>query len=287
MIQNILTCTDGSVYATSVYDHTLWAATRSTAAVHVLHMLDPRTNVAGGFDLSGNLELDTGTELIEEIVQLEEAKSRLLRERGKLILADAKKHLIDGGVGQVTVEQQNGRLIEAVTRVEQEKQADLVVLGKRGEAADFDKLHLGSNLERVIRGSQRPVLVAARKFAPIERFLIAYDGGPSAEKAIRFAVKQPLLTGLECHLVRAGKIDDDAAWFLQEAAGKLRDAGYTVHAEAIAGAPEAVIAEQVNKHAIQLLVMGAYGHSRIRQLMVGSTTTEMVRTCAVPVLMFR
>ncbi|MEO6054349.1 MAG: universal stress protein, partial [Chthoniobacterales bacterium] len=37
----------------------------------------------------------------------------------------------------------------------------------------------------------------------------------------------------------------------------------------------------------QLLVMGAYGHSRIRQLMVGSTTTAMVRTCQVPVLMFR
>ncbi len=38
---------------------------------------------------------------------------------------------------------------------------------------------------------------------------------------------------------------------------------------------------------IHLLVMGAYGHSRIRQLMVGSTTTAMVRTSHVPVLMFR
>ncbi|MCC5842027.1 MAG: universal stress protein [Opitutales bacterium] len=287
MIQNILTCTDGSVYAPSVYDLTAWAAKRSDAAVHVLHMLDPRTNVAGAFDLSGNLEPGTGAEVIEEIVKIEETKSRLLRERGKVILTNARKHLADAGVTRVSVEQQNGRLVESVTRMEKEKQADLIVIGKRGEAADFDKLHLGSNLERVIRGSARPVLVAARKFVPIERFLIAYDGGPSAEKAIRFAMEQPLLEGLECHLVRAGKIDEKAEWYLQEAAGKLRETGYTVHAEAIAGTPETVISGQVTKHAIQLLVMGAYGHSRIRQLMVGSTTTEMVRTCQIPVLMFR
>lgn len=33
--------------------------------------------------------------------------------------------------------------------------------------------------------------------------------------------------------------------------------------------------------------MGAYGHSRIREFILGSTTTTMVRTCLVPVLMFR
>jgi nucleotide-binding universal stress UspA family protein len=33
--------------------------------------------------------------------------------------------------------------------------------------------------------------------------------------------------------------------------------------------------------------MGAYGHSRIRQMIIGSTTAEMVRSCKVPVLMIR
>lgn len=36
-----------------------------------------------------------------------------------------------------------------------------------------------------------------------------------------------------------------------------------------------------------LLVMGAYGQSRISELFVGSTTTAMVRTGKVPVLLFR
>lgn len=37
----------------------------------------------------------------------------------------------------------------------------------------------------------------------------------------------------------------------------------------------------------QMLIMGAYGHSRIRNLIIGSTTTSLVRSCRLPILMFR
>jgi nucleotide-binding universal stress UspA family protein len=33
--------------------------------------------------------------------------------------------------------------------------------------------------------------------------------------------------------------------------------------------------------------MGAYGHSRIRNLVIGSTTTSMIRNCRIPVMLFR
>jgi len=284
-MKTILTCTDGSLYAPSIYDLTAWAARRLDAAVRVLHMLDPHRERSESADLSGSLGPDTGEDLLNELVALEETKNRLAREKGKHLLAGAVRHLRDAGVSAVTSEHQHGELVEAVTRLEAD--CDLVVMGKRGEAADFARQHLGSNLERVIRASIRPVLVASRKFDPITRFLIAYDGGPSVEKAIQFAIEHPLLKGLECHLVRAGKIDAQAEWFLQEAAGKLRSAGYVVTTQATPGDPEQVISEAVSQQSIHLLVMGAYGHSRIRHLMVGSTTTAMVRTCHVPVLMFR
>ncbi len=284
-MKQIISCTDGSIYAESVYDHTAWAAQHTDAAVRVLHMLDHHRERADVTDFSGNMGPDTREDLLNELVTLEETKSRLARERGKAILAKAKSHLEAAGIKDVTTEQQHGQLVESVTRLE--AGADLVVMGKRGESADFATLHLGSNLERVIRASIRPVLVASRKFSPIERFLIATDGGPSAEKAVQFAIDHPLLRGLGCHLLRAGKIDDPAEGFLEETAGKLRDAGYDVTAQAIEGDPEHVISDAIEREGIQLLVMGAYGHSRIRHLMVGSTTTAMVRTCHVPVLMFR
>src|SRR3546814_2711651 len=91
----------------------------------------------------------------------------------------------------------SGDIVEAVAEMEEDTR--LLVIGKRGEAADFAKLHLGSNLERVVRTSRRPILVASRAFRPIERFLIAFDGGPSAVKAVEHIAGGSLLRGLQCH----------------------------------------------------------------------------------------
>ena len=68
---------------------------------------------------------------------------------------------------------------------------------------------------------------------------------------------------------------------------KLREAGYVVEANLLPGDPDDVIAAEVENRGIDLLVMGAYGHSRIRYLVIGSTTTNLVRSCKVPALLFR
>lgn len=284
-MKKILTCTDGSIYSQSIYDLTAWAAKHTDAAVHVLHMLEAHRERAETSDLSGNIGFDSGETLLKELVSLEETKNRFAREKGKLILAEAERYLTGAGLSNVTIEQLHGELVEEV--VKQEVDADLVIIGKRGESAHSAKLHLGSNLERVVRASIRPVLVASRQFVPIEKFLFAYDGSLSTEKALKFLLEWPLLKEAECHILRSGKVDADAEWFLNEVAAKLKAVGYPVKIHILAGSVEDAIADTVQKENIQMLVMGAYGHSRIRQLIIGSTTTTMVRTCHVPVLMFR
>jgi len=64
-------------------------------------------------------------------------------------------------------------------------------------------------------------------------------------------------------------------------------AGLDVAIRREAGDPAEVIAERVRDAEFDLLVMGAYGHSRIRTLIIGSTTTALIRSCKVPVLLFR
>ncbi len=280
----ILSCTDGSVYARGVYDHSAWAAGRLNAEVHVLHMLE-HPEKPDHTDVSGTIGMDASAELLAELVALAETQGRVAQVKARAILAEAQRHLAAGGVSKVVIEQQHGALVDSIERFE--ATADLVVIGKRGEHADFAKLHLGSNLERVIRSCHHPVLVASRAFQPIERILLAYDGGPSVLKAVDFILHSPLLKGVHCHILRAGKIDDNARYYLEETAGKLRVAGYEVTSQAITGRAEEVIAAAVNEHAINLLVMGAYGHSRIRQFIIGSATTTMIRTVHVPVLVFR
>jgi len=282
---NVITCTDGSLYASSVHQHGAWAATRLQTRVTLLHVLDPHRELAQGNDHTGAIGFNASAELTEELVKLEAAQARVARLKGTALLDDATKQFAAAGINSVETLQRHGTLVETLTDLE--PTSSLVVIGKCGVHADLPKGHVGSQVERVIRGSARPVLVAARDYKSIDRFLIAYDGGPSIRKALEFIYQSPLLKGLPCHLLRAGRIDDTARYYLYETADKLRLAGFDVTAQAHAGNPESVISDYVRNQSIDLLVMGAYGHSTLRQFILGSTTTTVIRSCDVPVLMFR
>jgi nucleotide-binding universal stress UspA family protein len=168
-----------------------------------------------------------------------------------------------------------------------EKDADLIVIGKRGEAADFNSGHLGSNIERVVRSTKIPVLVASRSFQPIKKVLVAFDGGPSSLKAIEYFAKQKQYNSLECLVLSVGVDSTDQRRQLEGAVATLKTGGYNATGEIVAGHTEMAIAAKVEQANFDLLLMGAYGHSHIRNLIIGSTTTEMIRSCKVPVLLFR
>lgn len=280
----LLALIDASVYAQSVCDHAAWAAARLDASVEVLHVLGRRDTSSIPADYTGSLSADARDTLLAELAALDEEKARLAQKRGRLVLDEAKARLAAAGIDAVT-SLRLGDLTETVA--EREMDAELVVIGKRGEAADFAKLHLGSNLERVVRASRRPALVAARAFRPIERVLVAFDGGASALKAVDHIARSPMFAGLSCRLLMVGAETSDARKKLDGAVAQLAAAGYVPKADLVPGQPEQVIAQSVEREGIDLLVMGAYGHSRIRNLIVGSTTVEMVRSCKIPIMMFR
>src|SRR3546814_13575837 len=65
-----------------------------------------------------------------------------------------------------------------------EEECDLLVMGNRGASAEFAIAHLGSKLERVIRASTKPILIAPSDIGDIKKVLLAYDGGTSANRAL-------------------------------------------------------------------------------------------------------
>lgn len=282
---SILVCTDGSLYASSVYQHASWAADRLAAEVQVLHVIEHHREQSPTHDLSGVIGINASAELTSELAALEEAQGRVARLKGKAILDEAQRQLTAAGVSAVSTLQRHGTFVE--TLEELESGAELVVVGKRGEHADFAKGHLGANFEDLIRISVCPVLVAARAFKPIQRFLIAFDDSASARKAVDYVASSPLLRGLDCHLMMVGRADTAHSAALNRVREQLAQAGFQVTAQIRPGSARTVIAEEVKNSAVDLLVMGAYGHSVIREFIVGSTTTRMVRTCTVPVLMVR
>lgn len=274
---------DGSVYAQSVCRLAAWTASRTGSSVGIVHVLGRR--IANEFDLSGSLEYNQRSALLEEYARLDEQHAKLAMTKGRALLDSARAVVEEAGVDQVETSLRNGDLLTVLHDMEAD--SDMIVIGKRGEAADFAKLHLGSNLERVVRASGKPVLVAARAYRPIERFLVAYDGGRSATKAVDFVVSSPLLKGMKATVLSVGAGTPENKSRLDAVVWRLKEAGYQVESALLDGDPDDVISAYVESNEIGLLVMGAYGHSRIRSLVIGSTTEAMVRRCKVPVLMFR
>jgi len=282
-MNRVIACIDGSIYSASVADHAAWAASRLSARVELLQVLGRRE--ANSNNLSGNLAADGQAALLAELAALDAERAKLLQKRGRLALDAAKTRIEGAGVTSVTGTLRHGDLLD--TLAEQATATDLIVLGKRGDAADFAKGHLGSNLERVVRASRSPILVAARAFKPIDKALIAFDGGVSALKAVDQLARSPLLLGAAVQLVSVGAEQPEMRRKLDAAAAQLQAGGHHAESLVIPGSPETAIAGLVEQDGFDLLVMGAYGHSRIRNLVIGSTTTELIRTCKVSLLLFR
>lgn len=284
MTHKIIALVDGSIYSESVCHHAAWIAQRTQAPVELIHVLG-RREAPDKSDLSGTIRLGARTKLMEELAELDAQRAKLVSHRGRAILEDASAIVDQDGVTEITTRLRHGDIVEAIGEVDDE--ARVIVIGKRGEAADFAKGHLGSNLERIVRAAHRPVFVAARAFKPIESVLVAYDGGRSAMKAVDHIARSSFFADMAVTVVTVGSETPEVRKGLADAKAQLAAAGIDADTRIVSGQPEVELGKMVDEEGFGMLVMGAYGHSRIRSLVIGSTTSEMVRSCKVPVLLLR
>lgn len=282
-MQHILACIDASAYASSVCDLAAWASRRLQLPVELLHVVQRRDAVAARRDLSGAIGLGVKTKLMEELVQLEEGEARLQVERGRVLLAAGEERLRGAGVLEVRTVHRHGGIVETI--LEREADARVIVIGKRGAGHEYASEHVGSKIERVVRASDRPILVASRAVEEPREIVFAYDAGPAAGRALERLLNSPLFTGLPVHLVMADG-DERARGALSDAQAAL-EGSRSVRSTLQRRRPEEIIADIVSQTPGAMLMMGAYGHSPLRTLVIGSTTTAMIRTVHVPVLLVR
>jgi nucleotide-binding universal stress UspA family protein len=280
----VLACIDGSGFSPAVCDCAAWAALQLEAPLTFLHV-PSKVREAPRADLSGSIGFGTRESLLEELAALDEQRGKLAQEQGRQILAAARERARTAGVAAPEGLQRHGGLVETLTELE--AGVRLLVLGKRGESAEFAAEHIGSHLERVIRAMSRPILVTTETFRAPRRIMLAFDGSATTRKGVEMVAGSPLFRGLPCHLVMVGADTADARAQLARARQTLENAGFETPASILPGEPESVLAGYRQENDIDMMIMGAYGHSRMRQLFVGSTTTAMIRNSSVPLLLLR
>lgn len=284
-MSKVLACIDDSVYANSVCDHAVWAVRQLHIPLELLHAINRHPETATAADLSGNIGLGSQEALLEQLSELDEQRSKLAQERGRLLLEGVRQRALDAGLTDVETRQRHGALVETLTDMEADTR--LFVVGKCGRSADSAQPHLGANLERAVRALHRPILVVTEQYQAMRSALIAFDGSATTRKGIEMIAASPLLQGMELHLLMVAEDNDRHRGQIRDAENLLAAAGFNVRTELRPGYAEQVIPAYAEQQQLSLLIMGAYGHSRIRQFIVGSTTTALLRTCDRPILLLR
>lgn len=281
----VLACVDQSRYADFVADYAAWAASRMGAPLEFLHVIDRHPEISTGSDHSGAIGIDAQQTLLSELSRQDESKSRAAREQGRLFLNRLRERALAAGIESPDVRQRHGTLQETLSLLQDSVR--LFVLGRRGESAEATQRDLGRNVEHVVRALHKPILAVTEGFTEPRRAMIAFDGGTVTRRGVEMVAASPLLRGLPVHLLMSGRQKQDSARQLDWARTTLEAAGFEAPATLIPGDAERIIASGVKAQNIDLLVMGAYSHSPLRNLLMGSKTSDLLRAARIPALLLR
>ena len=280
----VVACIDGSQAAPAVCDYASWASKHMETPMMLLHVLDEERYPAEP-DLAGSIGLGSREQLLEDLAELDRKRAKLALEHGHYMLDEAKKRVGEAGISDVVQRQRHGDLTESLLALE--NQTRLLVMGLHGESSSERDTHIGSQLETVIRSMHRPILLVPDDYTQPRSAMLAFDGSATAFKGVELLAGSPVLKGMPLHLVMVGPDTNDRWEQLKKAEKMLAGLESEITLAIRAGDVEPALHAYQEEHDIDILVMGAYGHSRIRQFLVGSTTTTMLKTAKKPLVVLR
>lgn len=278
MIKKLLVGVDSSEHSRSVQSYAFHLARRLHASVIGLHVVDI-VSIEGSFfhDISGSLGL-------EPYLDFSSKMREVLTARGKAVLEEfsqiARRE-------NIPTETELDMGIVANQICEKAKSADLVMIGHRGVNEKFSTGLLGHTAESVARKSPRPVFISPMRFGEIRRTALAYDGSERASKAMRAAAEFSSELGVPLTVVTVARDQKIGERTLEEARAYFRPYPTQADFQLLSGyAPEEIVAF-LKQSDVDLVFIGAYGHSRIIEMVLGSTTEYVLRKAPCPVFLSR
>lgn len=279
MIKSILVTIDGSVYSESVLKYSIDLAKRFKATLRVLTVVDMRF-----FEAAVSVGIE-GFAPIIPAASYQEDSQNLLNQKAEEILKKAEGVLQSTDI-VFTLQKENGNPVEVIC--DKSRLVDLVIMGARGEFEKWSDKMLGATLEAVSRLNIKPILVTPKVHREMKKILLAYDGSTNASKALNYGAYFASVLSANLVLLNVNSSPASAESILKEAREYLSAYDLSSTEEVIVeGDSSEKIIEVANSTQSDLIVMGSYGHSRIREAILGSTTVQVMRKAGVPILMTR
>ncbi len=284
MINKILIPTDGSANSLTALEYGIYIARKLQASLTGLYVID--VNLIQGpmlTDISGSAGMPPYEGFFDAI-------EKSLDEKADFILQEFQERCRKASV-KSEVKKTIGKISQVI--IEEAKGTDMILMAKKGEHFHLKEGGLlGSVAESVARNSGKPVLITPEKFMEIESMALAYDGSPSAVKALQLSLdlSQKNTWPLTAVIINSDSEKATALVAEVEEANHVDPQGPALaDCETIifSGRDSDEIIKFIREGSVELMVMGAYGHNRLRELFLGSTTSQVVRKSPIPVLLIR
>ncbi len=275
MIKRILVPTNGGEAAARGMGYAVALAARFKAHVIGLSVIDVRL-LENPF--VRDIATGTGT---PPYLNYPDGIADVLEERGHAALASLQAEC---GRAAVTCDTSVAVGVVPLVIVEQAELTDLIVIGRVLHHGERMEEFVGSITESVARHASVPVLVTGTAEPGGGACLIAYDGSAHARNALRTAVE---VAGEWKMPLRLLVVSDLPEPLLNEARGYLQTHDLPVEYETRTGKPGEQIAACAADCGATLIVMGAFGHTKLRELVVGSVTAQTLHRAPCPVLLIR
>jgi nucleotide-binding universal stress UspA family protein len=284
MIKTILVPATGTDADAASFTAALSIARRFTAHLDVLHVRVDPTEAASALvaDVSGAIvSANVIDHLEEESAQLE-AKARASfdafcrREQLVIDAAPSNPQAI-----AASWHREIGR--ESACFARYARTSDLLVVGRPGGERGV----MPETLEAALFDSGRPLLIPGS--APLTMDTVAIAWKPTREAARAVAAAMPFLAAAGRVVILAVAEDDESdrgeTARLTVALRRHDVPAETHHIEAGRGSAADTLLGTASEISAGLLVMGGYGHSRLREFVFGGVTEHVIRGSALAVLM--
>ncbi len=266
-LEIILLVTDQSEFSEGAIREAIKFATKCSSKIYALMTLET------------NPEYETiGSSVFEKEEEEVQAHLESLKARAK-----------EAGVACETVFREADDAARAIVDEAVERKVDMIIIGRRGRRG-VAKALMGEIAAKVISHAPGKVLVVPRA-AQIEyrNILVAVDGSIHAHAALVEAVAIAKRCGSK--IIALSAIRDESerqehSKYANEAAERAKKEGIEAEAITPTGRSFNTIVETAGGRGVDLIVMGTYGKTGLKKVLMGSATEKVIghSGCAVLVV---
>ncbi|WP_404318995.1 universal stress protein [Malaciobacter canalis] len=276
----VLCCIDGKNYSYSACDYAVKISNNMNLPLKFLNIV-VHNHYSSKIDLSGSIVLGERDDILQELAKEEEEQSKSAIKSGKEILNELKQRASQTCNNEVIISQIHGEVIDNILELEDEIEA--LVIGIKSK----EEHEIGDNVKEIIRNIHKPVLLVNSDYVEPKKLLVAYNGSSESKKLLQQTSSNPLFKDVKRDIVNLNTNKIESATLLQEAKEIYSKKGYEVETKTLDGTSEDLLINYFNENNCDILAMGAFGHSRVKEFIFGSFTSKVLSKMKKPLLLFR